>query len=93
MDNFDFGSVPKIICEGTAMGMNKNFISIAIKAGQGVTAFSMIPEDAKKIAAGLAKTLELYEVSYGSIPDSNRPVPSPVDLSDSGSKDEGKSKS
>ena len=81
MDNFDFRTVPKLICEGTAMGINKHFFSFAIKTGPGINSFAMVPEDAKSFLEGLKKTVELYEVQFGPIPDTNKSIPSPIDMS------------
>ena len=85
MQNFDFNNAPKLICDGTATGINKSFISIAIKTGQNATVFAMPPEDAKNFSDALVKTLEGYVASYGPIADSSKPVMSPIDLSGDGS--------
>jgi len=81
MPNFDFASVPKIVCEGTATGINRAFITMVFKSGPSVTAFSFSPEDAKNFAGAMAQTISLYEKQFGEIVDTNKPVPTPLDLS------------
>lgn len=79
--NFDFNKATKTLFDGSLFGLGKYFITMAIFAGPTVSCVAIVPEDAKRLRDVLSKTIEQYEMQYGEIPDSNQPVPSPVDLS------------
>lgn len=81
MPNFNFNTAAKQICDGFIMGVSKHFISIALQIGQNVVAISLPPEGARDFAEAMKKTIEEYERQFGKMPETNKPVPSPIDLS------------
>lgn len=81
MPNIDFNGAQKIIFDGAYTGLNKNFILLSIHTGPNSIVYALLPEDAKNLAKVLMNTCALYERQYGPIPDSTKPVPSPIDLS------------
>lgn len=77
----DFNKVPKLVFDASQFGVNKHFIVMMISTGMQAQVFALVPEDAKNLRNAMNKTLDLYEQTYGKIPDSNASIPSPIDLS------------
>lgn len=76
----DFSKLEKVICDGTFLGVNKQFVTLAMYTGDKVSTFAMVPEDAKNLATVLIKTIETYEEKFGTIYVNTGPVPSPIQL-------------
>lgn len=78
---FNFNTAIKLLFDGSLFGVNRHFITMAIRTGQNASVYAIVPEDLKNLYDVLGKTIKLYEDQYGPIPDSMKPQPSPIDLS------------
>lgn len=80
--NINFDEFPKTLYDGCVTGFSKHWITFAIFSGKTVPAvFALLPEDAVNMLKVMGSTLEKYVAVHGPIPDSSKPIPSPVDLS------------
>lgn len=78
--DFNFNQQKKKVVDGIAMGVNKHFISLALRTGEKTKAFAVLPEDAVNMLANLKGTIDFYEKQFGKIQPSVNMMPTPFDL-------------
>lgn len=81
-EQLNFDAVPKILFDGSVVGVGRHFLPLAMRTGPQVQVYAIVPEDMKNLHAIIGNALKLYEDMYGPIPDSKAPIPSPINLSD-----------
>ncbi len=63
----DFNKIPKQFCENISVGYSPENFVIALMAGEGVAAYALTPQHAKRLAQYMEHQIKEYEEKFGAI--------------------------
>jgi len=78
--------IPKQFCDSSLFGFGKEFLTALFSSGEKITGFAFNPIHFKQIVAGMNEALKQYEEKHGEIDIEDKPIISPIQMDDIGSK-------